>query len=72
MTDSTGINVLNSYKYLAFGSILTESETVLNPFKFVGREGYYFDVDLGYFLLRARYYNPVSSQFLSRPTGKRS
>ena len=31
--------ILNSYRYLPFGSLLTSSETVVNPFKFDGQQG---------------------------------
>jgi len=65
LSDSTG-NILNSYKYYAFGSILLRIENVTNDFTYVGREGYYFDTDLAGFLLRARYYSPALARFISR------
>jgi RHS repeat-associated protein len=66
LTDSSGTTVVNSYVYDGYGNLRVSSETVTNPFKFVGRAGYYFDGDLAKYLLRARYYDPQTARFLSR------
>src|SRR5262249_22670432 len=58
--------VTDSYLYKAFGSILASSGATTNPFRFVGREGYYRDGDLETYWLRARMYDPVIGRFLSR------
>ena len=38
VTDMTG-NVVNSYAYDPFGTVLSDQETVRQPFKFVGQYG---------------------------------
>jgi RHS repeat-associated protein len=63
ITDVYG-NPLNHYTYDAFGSPLSVSESVYNPFRFTGEP--YDASDLIY--LRARYYDPATGRFLSRDT----
>jgi RHS repeat-associated protein len=57
--------VTSTYKYYAFGDVLTSSGTLANAFKFVGGLGYYSDPDSGLLLLRARYYWPGIARFLT-------
>lgn len=58
--------VTDSYLYKAFGITVISSGTTANPFRFVGREGYYLDGDLYTYWLRARIYEPVTGRFTSR------
>ena len=60
MTDSSGI-VAQTYKYDAFGNILSQSGTLTNPFTYTGRE---FDSESGLYYLRARYLDPRIGRFL--------
>ena len=58
--------VTDSYLYDAFGNPLLTSGSTTNPFRFVGRLGYYFDADLGDAFARARFYNTALGRFASR------
>ena len=56
--------VTDSYTYYAFGEQRASSGTSTNPYRYVGRLGYYRNgTDLLY--LRARYYRPDLGRFLS-------
>ena len=55
-------NVVNRYTYDAFGVVITETETVDNPFRYAS---YWYDSETGLYYLIARYYNPVNGRFLS-------
>src|SRR5262249_16160030 len=57
--------VSDSYVYLGFGSIKATTGTSTNAFRFVGRLGYFYDIDLADYYLRARYYNPDVARMLS-------
>jgi len=65
ITDKNG-NIKNKYAYDDFGNIATNStETIPNPFKYVGRYGVMTDLpDLLY--MRARYYVPSIGRFISK------
>jgi len=57
--------VTDSYTYYAFGEERASSGTTTNPYRYVGRLGYYRNgSDLVY--LRARYYAPTTGRFVSR------
>ena len=64
VTDSTQTAV-QTYRYYAFGEILSQSGQLTNPFKYVGGLGYYADPDTDLLLLRARYYWPKVGRFLA-------
>ena len=51
--------------YYAFGLTVVGTGTTENPFRWVGRLGYYFDVDRAAYYLRARPYSPKLARFLS-------
>src|SRR5262249_15791757 len=51
----SGGNYVNAYRYLPFGERLTATETVANPFQFVGAFGVMAHPD-GLHLIRARFY----------------
>jgi RHS repeat-associated protein len=57
--------VTDSYLYNAFGVLQTSSGNTIIPFRYVGKLGYYYDGDLQQYYIRARYYNPPTSRFLS-------
>jgi RHS repeat-associated protein len=65
LTNSIG-TVTDSYLYEAFGNVKATSGTTTNGFKYVGRLGYYLDLDLVKYYMRARYFDPVTGGFLSR------
>jgi len=50
--------VVNAYAYEPFGEILSERETIAQPFKFVGQYGVMAEPN-GLYYMRARYYDPV-------------
>lgn len=65
VTDAAG-NIKNKYAYDDFGNLaLNSSETIANPFKYVGKFGVMTDTsDLLY--MRARYYMPAVGRFINR------
>src|SRR5262249_34414468 len=54
----------NSYSYRPFGEALQSSETIANPFQFVGRFGVMHESN-GLDFMRARFYSPVEGRFLT-------
>ena len=63
LTD-TGGEVLNRYAYLPYGESLFESESIVNPFEFVGQWGIMEEAN-GLDFMRARYYLPSEGRFLN-------
>ena len=64
LTNAAG-TVTDSYTYYAFGQDRASSGTSTNPYRYVGRLGYYRNgTDLLY--LRARYYRAANGRFASR------
>lgn len=60
-------NSVATYRYDDFGSILEETGTSMNPYKFTARE---HDEDIGLYYYRARYYDSSLGRFLSKdPAG---
>ena len=62
VTDSSGATAA-SYTFDAYGNILGTPPIFTNPFQFTGQ---YADLESGFEYLRARYYDSVSGQLLSR------
>lgn len=62
LTDATG-SVQATYTFEAFGKLVASTGSVTNPFRFGGQ---YQDAESGLYDLRARYYDPVTAQFVSR------
>ena len=62
LTDSNE-NVMATYQYDAFGSILLETGSVKNPYRYTGRE---WDVESGLYYYRARYYNAIFGRFMQK------
>jgi RHS repeat-associated protein len=56
------IGIAASYTYNAYGALTTHTGTSDTPLRWNGQ---YQDTDTGLYYLRARYYNPVTTQFLS-------
>jgi RHS repeat-associated protein len=61
LTDSTG-KVTDEYEYDAYGNSFTKSGTTPNNYLYRGEQ---YDLDLGLYYLRARYYNPATGRFFS-------
>ena len=62
---------LNEYSYLPFGEELAKTETVSNPFEFIGQWGV-MDEGNGLDFMRERYYDSTTGQFVSEdPIGLR-
>jgi RHS repeat-associated protein len=51
-----------TYTYESFGNLVTSSATLLNNFRYTGRE---FDTETSLYYYRARYYDPGSGRFLA-------
>jgi len=62
LTNSAGA-VTDSYDYDAFGNKLNSTDTILNNYLYRGEQ---YDLDLGLYYLRARYYNPLTGRFMSQ------
>jgi RHS repeat-associated protein len=56
-------NIVATYLYDAFGTILQETGGVKNPYRFTARE---WDVESGLYFYRARYYDAVLGRFLQK------
>ncbi|MGO9020298.1 MAG: RHS repeat domain-containing protein [Syntrophobacteraceae bacterium] len=57
-------NIVNSYAYDPFGTVLSQQETVPQPFKYVGQFGVMAEPN-GLYYMRARYYDPSVGRFIS-------
>ena len=55
-------NVLQSYRYTAFGEEINPDENDTNPFR---HNAEYFDTSSGLYYLRHRFYNPATGRFLN-------
>jgi RHS repeat-associated protein len=58
-------SVTDRWAYRAYGQNTPTVGSDTSPFTWVGRLGYYADTGIGLYLLRARYYDAHTSQFLS-------
>jgi RHS repeat-associated protein len=61
LTDDRGGRV-QDYVYDAFGRVVQQSGTIMQPFIYTGRE---WDAATGLYYYRARYYNPTVGRFLA-------
>lgn len=52
----------SSYTYDSFGDLVAFSGSIVNTFRYTGRE---FDAETGLYYYRARYYDPTSGRFIS-------
>ena len=64
LTDSSG-NVTDTYLNDAWGNQVASSGTTVNPFKWVGKYGYYTDNSTGQVYVRARMYQPMVARWAS-------
>ena len=55
----------DTYLYDAWGNLITSSGTTVNPFRWVGRYGYYMDSSTGLVYVRARMYQPSAARWMS-------
>jgi RHS repeat-associated protein len=58
--------VTDSYLYDSFGNRLAATGTTSNPYRFIGRLGYYCDSEPALVYVRTRTYQPFDGRFLSR------
>ena len=59
--------ITDNYLYTAFGNqILNYTGPTVNPFRWVGQVGYYYDPDTGNCYVRARIYIPVITRWASQ------
>ncbi|NLP15192.1 MAG: RHS repeat-associated core domain-containing protein, partial [Clostridium sp.] len=64
LVDTTG-DVVNNYKYDAFGNTVEAKEQISNRFRYAGEQ---YDPITGQYYLRARFYNPVVGRFTQEDT----
>ena len=64
LINSTG-DIVNSYKYDAFGNTVESVENIQNRFRYAGEQ---FDPVTGQYYLRARFYNPIVGRFTQEDT----
>ena len=64
LTDSSG-NVTDTYLYDAWGNNVASTGMTVNPFKWVGKYGYYTDDSTGKVYVRARMYEPTAARWCS-------
>jgi RHS repeat-associated protein len=64
LTDNSG-NVTDTYSYSAFGETLSHTGSTVNAYQYTGQQ---YDSQTGLYDLRARYYDPTISRFLSWDT----
>ena len=68
LTDEEG-NIIATYEYDSFGSLIATTGTIKNPFRYTARE---YDEETGLYFYRARYYDPGIGRFISEdPIGFR-
>lgn len=60
LSDSAG-DTVQTYEYSVYGQVAVEDINHTNPYMFAGRR---FDIEIGLYYNRARYYNPYTGRFL--------
>jgi RHS repeat-associated protein len=60
LSDSSG-DTVQTYEYSVFGEPAVEDANHTNPYMFAGRR---YDIEIGLYYNRARYYNPYTGRFL--------
>ncbi|MFH1716051.1 MAG: RHS repeat-associated core domain-containing protein [Planctomycetota bacterium] len=60
LSDSTG-DTVQTYEYSVYGEVSASDPNHPNPYMFAGRR---FDIEIGLYYNRARYYNPYMGRFL--------
>ncbi len=64
LSDSSG-SYVNSYSYQPFGELFASTETVTNPYEFVGQFGVQ-DTSSGALFMGNRFYDPSTGKFMTR------
>tara|TARA_R110002095_G_scaffold97122_2_gene85026 strand:+ start:8584 stop:10779 length:2196 start_codon:yes stop_codon:yes gene_type:complete len=64
LTDETE-TVTDSYLYSVFGKVKSSTGTTVNPYQWVGKQGYYRDPESGLYSLRNRFYDSNQGRFKS-------
>ncbi|QDV52197.1 RHS repeat domain-containing protein [Gimesia fumaroli] len=64
LTDASE-TVTDSYLYSVFGKVKSSTGTTVNPYQWVGKEGYYHDTESGLYNLRNRFYGAGEGRFKS-------
>jgi RHS repeat-associated protein len=62
ITDGNGVGQA-TYAFDVYGNLASSTGAISNPIRFAGE---YRDAESGFYYLRARYYDPSNSQFISR------
>jgi RHS repeat-associated protein len=57
--------VTDTYVYKGFGEQFAVTGSTVNPFRWLGQVGYYYDVDTADLYVRARIYDPLRARWLS-------
>ena len=57
--------VTDEYTFRAFGETAAETGSTENPWRWIGRQGYYHDGETGRYTLRQRTYDAGTGRFLS-------
>ena len=65
MADDGG-DATDTYVYDAWGNEVAVAGSTVNPFRWVGDVGYYWDEASGTFYIRARVYEPAIGRWMSR------
>ncbi|MHC4539995.1 MAG: RHS repeat-associated core domain-containing protein [Planctomycetota bacterium] len=60
LSDAAG-DTVQTYEYSVYGEVAVEDANHPNPYMFAGRR---FDIEIGLYYNRARYYNPYTGRFL--------
>ena len=60
LSDSSG-DTVQTYEYSVYGEVAVEDANHTNPYMFAGRR---YDIEIGLYYNRARYYNPYTGRFL--------
>ena len=58
-------SIADTYLYRAYGKLVTSNGSTTNPFRWVGRLGYFYDGDLLQYYIRARHYDPATGRWMS-------
>ena len=56
--------------YNAWGKVVSSSGSTVNPYRYVGRYGYYYDTETNLYLLGKRYYDADAGVFCQRDPAK--
>ena len=69
LTDANGIQT-DKYVYNAWGKVVSSSGSTVNPYRYIGRYGYYYDTETNLYLLGKRYYDADAGVFCQRDAAK--